>query len=142
MSFYHQVSDMVEADWGFVQGQAVLLRQRVDHHGRRNRLDDLAAQPLTLDQVTQRQRKDGMRVDETAVRVNRADAVGIAVGRQAEHPTASAELPRPVIQVAHDRFGIIPPKPGLSAAANSVTCVRVRERMLANAPRPAPHMAS
>ena len=79
----HQVGDVVETDGRFHDGQIEFFGDAVDHARRRYAAHHAAAQPALLQQVAQDQPEYAMGIDELAARVDGADTVGIAVGRQA-----------------------------------------------------------
>src|SRR5271156_3962979 len=76
----HQVGDEFEADAVFIEFAAMFSADAVDHAGGVEGAGDVAWPFLALQQPTQQDGEDLMRIDEVAVFVDRAKAIGVAIG--------------------------------------------------------------
>src|SRR3990170_4645911 len=91
----HLGAEVLEADGGLVDGDAVELAEAPRHAGRRNGLYDWAAQAAHLQQVVDEERERLELVHEPPRAVDDAQPVGVAVRRQADlRAVAANSLPQ------------------------------------------------
>ena len=81
---------MVKTNRRLHHRQAELGGDAVDHARRRDSTHHPAAQAALLEQIAEDEAEDAVGINELAARVHRADAVGVAVGRQPGVPVARA----------------------------------------------------
>ena len=79
----HVVADELEADAVFEQFAAVLFANAVEHFGGVEGAGDGAGPAFAAQNPAQQHGEDLVRIDEVAVFIRGADAVGIAIGAQA-----------------------------------------------------------
>ena len=118
----HLLVDPLEADGRGRDLEAEVAREAVDEHRGRERLDDAAGLALVLDEVPGDEADDAVRVHEVAVAVDRADAVGVAVGDERRVEAARRARGRAASSIRGGMgSGCRPPKPGLRSPWISVT---------------------
>src|SRR3954471_9135791 len=79
--FVDELSDVLKANWRFVELHLVIVGERVNQVRRRNRLRHTVLPAATLNKVVEEKRDDVIRLDKSAVLVNNTEAIGVAVGR-------------------------------------------------------------
>ena len=79
-----ELADVLEADGGFVERDLVVVGEGVDEVGGGDAFGDAVAPAAGFDEVVEEQGDDVVGLDEGAVGVDDAEAVGVAVGGDAE----------------------------------------------------------
>ena len=79
----HEITDVLEADTVLVQLAAVPGGDTVEHFGGVEGAGDVAGPAFVLEQPLEDDGEDLVCVDDVAVFVNGADAVGVAIGDEA-----------------------------------------------------------
>ncbi len=79
---HHQIGDVLESDLRFVKFAAILGGNAVEHAGCIERAHHVTRPLLALQQPAQKNAEDFVRVYKAPIFRDRADAVGIAIGRQ------------------------------------------------------------
>src|SRR3984893_14469571 len=80
---HDQLADVLESHRSLVQLHAVRLRQSVDQIGGGDRLGHSVLPAAALDQVIKEQGNHVIRLQEGSVGVDYAEAIGVAIGRDA-----------------------------------------------------------
>jgi len=109
---------MIETNRGFVHRQAVTLCQAVDHARGRYGAHHRSAPAARFGQVAQRKGHDLVRINKVAPPIHGTNAVGIAVGSQAQMAHARAHRPCQRPQVASNWLRMHPTKTRVHLAAD------------------------
>src|SRR5438094_1934398 len=120
VGLHHLRRDVFESDLDLVDLGVELLRQLLDHRGHVHRLDDRAAHPEHVEQVQHEQREHLQLIDEPAGLVDDADAVGVAVGEDAQVVAAALHDGDRLVDVGWDGLRV--------QAAEERVAVRVQLR--------------
>ena len=89
-----EFANIFEANRGFVELDFVFFGKRVDEIGGRYGFADSVLPAARFDQVIEEQRDDVVGLEERAVFVDNAEAIGIAIGRDANSRAHFAHLAR------------------------------------------------
>src|ERR1019366_10686100 len=89
---FDQFADVFEANRGLVELDLVFFGQRVDEVGGGNGFADSVSPAAAFDQVAKEQRDDVVGLEERAVLVDNPEAIGIAIGRDANRRADFAHL--------------------------------------------------
>src|SRR6266571_5584028 len=106
VDLHHLRSDVFEPDLDLIDLGVELLRQLLDHRGHVHRLDDRPAHAEDIEQVQHQQREHLQLIDEPARLVDDADAVGVAVGEDAQVVAASLHHRDRLVDVGRDGLGV------------------------------------
>ena len=79
-----EFADVFEADRGFIKRDLVVIGEGVDEVGGGDAFGDAVAPAAGFDEVVEEQGDDVVGLDEGAVLIDDAEAVGVAVGGDAE----------------------------------------------------------
>ena len=104
IGLHHLRAEELEADLRLVHGHVVDLAEALHHGGRRDRLDDCAAFATNLEQIVREQREHLELVDEVAVLVGDAYAIGVTVRGDADIEAALRHQRFHLAEVARDRL--------------------------------------
>ncbi len=134
----HLGAHVLEADRRLVDVHTVALAEADDHRGLVDGGDHRRALAAVLEQVVHQQAVALELVDEDAVLVDRAGAVGIAVEQQAQVVAARRGRVERLVHVWADGLGLTPPNQGLRSLWISSTTMRppASRRLIQPAPEP------
>src|ERR1700733_14630035 len=80
---HDQFADVLESHWSFKQLNPVMLGQRVDQICRCHRLGHAILPPAALYQIVEEQSDDIIRLQESSVAIDNAEAIRVAIGSNA-----------------------------------------------------------
>ena len=138
----HEVNDILEADAVFDELAAIFPGDAVEHFGGVEGAGDCAGPAFALQHPTEKNRIDLVGIDEVAVLVGGADAVGIAVGAQAGLATVGAVASPSARMFGSMGSGLMPGKRGSGLARICTWSTPIRLKMSARMVLPAPYMES
>ena len=114
----HEIDDVFEADAVLVDGAAVPGADAVEHFGGVEGAGHVAGPAFVFEHPTEEDREDFVRVDEVAVLVGGADAVGVAVGAEAGVASVGDDCFAERADVGFDGLGVDAGKEGVDGAAD------------------------
>ncbi len=109
----HEVADVLEADAVLVQFAAVFGGDAVQHFGGVEGAGDVAGPAFVLEQPLENDGEDLVRVDDVAVLVDGADAVGVAIGDEAGVAVLGDDAALGLGDVGEDGLGVDAGKGGV-----------------------------
>ncbi len=146
VSFEHPVANVFEADRRLPHFAPEFRGNLVDHLRGRKRLRHVAGQIARSGQMPEQNRKNLVRRDERAVAVDRADAVRVAIEREACVIAAIDHRPTQRLNVRLDRLGIHAAEKRIARAANfgrldAVTAEKLAQQSAARSVHRIDHVA-
>ena len=118
--FHHQIGDVVKADGGFDDLEAVCLGDAVYHARGRDGADDFALPAPLFNQIAQDEGKDAVGVYKTAERIHRPNSVSIPIGGQSHIPMPPLNGGHELPQMLFNGFGMDAVEAGVHFVPNVV----------------------